>query len=70
LAQLVFDDPLGLTRFEMNYEGEDRWQTIGMIGRALIIVSHTAAGGGQPGRIISARLATRRERKTYEEGDF
>ena len=41
-AQEVFDDPLAITRFEMNYDGEDRWQTVGLIGSATVIVSHTA----------------------------
>lgn len=70
LAQRVFDDRLAVSRFDLIYDGEDRWHTIGMIGNALIIVSHTVADGDGPGRIISARLATRRERKAYEEGDF
>jgi uncharacterized protein len=70
LAQAVFDDPLAATRFEMNDDGEDRWQTIGMIGNVSIILSHTMAEDGRPGRIISARHATRQERKKYEEGDF
>lgn len=70
LAQLVFDDPMAATRFEMSYDGKDRWQTMGMIGLVLVLVVHTAPDGERPGRIISARKATRHERRTYEEGGF
>ena len=70
LAQQVFDDPLAVTRFELNYDGEDRWQTLGMIGPVIVLVVHTAPEDDRPGRIISARKATRRERKAYEESDF
>mgnify|MGYP001796318794 CR=1 FL=1 len=34
----------------------------------LLVVSHTARGDSI--RIISARVATRRERKDYEDGTF
>jgi uncharacterized protein len=70
LAQLVFDDPLSATRFELNYEGEDRWQTIGLVVNTVIFVSHTMSADSGPGRIIGARAATRLERKIYEEGEF
>ncbi len=70
LAQDVLDDPLALSRFEMNYEGEGRWQTIGLVGPVLIIVVHTLLEDGISGRIISARSASRHERKAYEEGEF
>jgi uncharacterized protein len=70
LAQDVFDDPLAATRFDMNYEGEERWQTMGLVGPALILVVHTLPEGAKAGRIISARAASRHERKGYEEGYF
>jgi uncharacterized protein len=69
-AQLVFDDPMALTQFDLHSSGEERWQTIGVIGPATIFVAHTAPENGEPGRIISARKATRHERKAYEEGEF
>ena len=69
-AQLVFDDPFAVTRFDMNCEDEDRWQTLGMIGPALVIVVHTVPDLNTAGRIISARKATRHERRAYEEGEF
>jgi uncharacterized protein len=68
-AQLVFDDSLSSSRLD-SFDLEERWQTIGQVGVAVIIVVHTIPGGGRPGRIISARNATRRERKQYEEGEF
>jgi len=47
--------------------GEHRFVTFGLseAGR-LLVVSHTEEGGSI--RIISARLATKRERRIYEEG--
>ena len=45
---------------------------MGMVGPVVLMVVHTnpeadSSGGEQVGRIISARRATRRERKAYEE---
>lgn len=68
-AQLVFDDPLSSSRLDQ-YEGEERWQTIGQVGIAVIFVVNTVQSDEQPGRIITARNATRIERKLYEEGEF
>jgi len=70
-AQLVFDDPLALSRPDRNAD-EVRWQTVGLIGAVAVLVVHTwrESGGEETGRIISARKATAHERKTYEEGGF
>lgn len=73
-ARLVFDDPLQASRRD-KHRSEVRWQTIGMIGPVVILVVHTephldSATDDEVGRIISARKATARERKAYEEGDF
>jgi len=67
----VFDDPLHLSRLDVHPDG-DRWQTVGRIGPAVVLVVHTWPAeeevGDEPvGRIISARKATMRERKVYEE---
>lgn len=68
-ARLVFDDPLHLSRVERCEHGEYRWQTIGMVGGiALLLVAHTVSEDDDHIRIISARLATRRERRIYEQG--
>ena len=69
-AQFVFQDSLSLSRPD-RYSGEERWQTIGMIGEVCVLVIHTWPEEDEDsGRIISARRATRTERKDYEEGNF
>lgn len=71
-VQLVFDDPLALSRPDP-HEGEERWQTVGRVGSVVVFVVHTwpdAVDGVETGRIISARKATTHERRAYEEGDF
>ena len=64
-AQLVFQDFHRVIE-EDPYPDEQRWRTTGMIGPSVIIVVHTWPDEG-PGRIISARRATRHERRIYEE---
>jgi uncharacterized protein len=73
-AILVFEDPLAASRQDP-YPREERWQTIGLIENTCILVIHTwpklnRATSEETGRIISARAATARERKIYEEGEF
>lgn len=73
-AQLVFDDPLAASRMDEN-PYEERWQTVGMIGRVAVLVIHTwpepdVTTGEEVGRIISARKAMAHERKAYEEDTF
>jgi uncharacterized DUF497 family protein len=71
LASLVFDDPLHISRQDRVVDGEERWQTVGMVGRVLLLlVAHTweDAGSGTIIRIISARKADAHERKRYEKG--
>lgn len=71
-AQSVFDDDLRLSRLDL-YADEERWHTIGMIDRICVLVVHTLPADEndeRPGRIISARLAKRHERKDYEERGF
>jgi hypothetical protein len=67
-AETVFHDPLAATfHVDTHSTGEDRFLTVGLSvqGRVLIVV-HTERSGHP--RIISARVATRRERKVYETG--
>lgn len=69
-ATLVFDDPYALTQRDESSEEEERWITLGAISeRAILVVVHTwfEAEGEDVTRIISARAAESRERKTYEE---
>ena len=62
----AFEDPLALTS-EDPHPTEDRFATVGLdfLGR-LVLVSWTWRG--EDIRLISARLATPRERRQYEEG--
>ncbi len=73
MAAQVFRDPLRLTRQDRFEGGEERWQTIGEVyGITVILVAHTITEDGRDNepieeiRIISARRATPRERKHYE----
>ena len=72
-AALVFDDPLHASKPDPHPDG-NRWQTIGLVGPVLLLVIHTwpeaSFDADEVGRIISARKATARERKVYEEGSF
>jgi uncharacterized protein len=68
LSALVFDDPYAITTLERIVDDEERWQTIGMAGGLmLILVVHTHKDDDEVIRIISARKATRSERKIYED---
>ena len=59
-AQLVFRDP---------HPQEQRWQIMGVIEGTTVTVIYTLPEAeGQSGRIISARRATRHERREYEQG--
>jgi len=72
-ASLVFDDPKHLSIQDRHEEGEERWQTLGLAGGIVVLlVAHTwrEEGEGQEVvRIISARKATTRERRCYEQGN-
>jgi hypothetical protein len=66
-ALTVLRDPLGVT-FPDRRRDEDRWITIGESPlKRLLVVVHEERG--ERVRIISARSATKRERRFYEEGD-
>lgn len=69
VARRVFDDPdaiLDRDRFE---GGEYRWQTIELVnGVIMLTVAHTVrdGAGAETIHIISARRASRPERRRYE----
>ena len=68
-ASTVFGDPLSLTITDPSHSrpGEERLVTIGSSYlERLVVVVH--CDEDENVRIISARKATRRERKDYEEG--
>lgn len=71
-ALRVFSDPLRSNKFDGFDGGEERWRTYGeVVGLALIMVAHTYRDdeGAEVIRIISARQATRNERRSYERED-
>ncbi len=66
-AQYVFADPNRLERYDRskdNDSGEDRYQTLGTVGRVLFVVYTERQ---EVCRLISARLASRDERRIYNE---
>ncbi|RPJ53531.1 MAG: BrnT family toxin [Acidobacteria bacterium] len=66
-ASTVFDDPLSLTVPDRRHSVQERrFVIIGSSAAArVLVVVHTDSG--QTVRVISARSATKRERKEYEE---
>jgi uncharacterized protein len=68
-AASVFGDPLSSTIADTAHsESEDRFVTIGeSVRHEALVVVHVDRGDRI--RIISARVATRRERRSYEQGD-
>ena len=70
-AWRVFMDPWHLSLQDRHVGGEERWQTLGLVGGTVILlVAHTYRvdeTGEELIRIISARKATARERRWYEQ---
>lgn len=68
VAALVFDDPLAASSLDRIENGEERWQTVGLVGACLLLlVAHTVrVEGVEIIRIVSARRADPKERKHYE----
>ena len=66
-AATAFGDSLSITIPDPDHSvGEERWLLVGQSGGGrLLVVAHTERGDEI--RLINARLATRRERDTYEE---
>src|SRR6059036_674025 len=73
-ATKVFADPNAIMRRDLRVDGEQRWQTIGCVEEGLLVIlaAHTLISDeyGELVRIISARKATPRERRLYEEGEY
>ncbi|MBM3318158.1 MAG: BrnT family toxin [Candidatus Eisenbacteria bacterium] len=66
-AEGVLFDPLGVTIEDPMAMGEQRFVSLGRDSlRRTLVVVHAHRGGGI--RLISARLATRGERRRHEEG--
>jgi uncharacterized DUF497 family protein len=69
-AMHVFDDPYALFDQDRTEGGEPRWQALGLAGDVvLLLVAHTVReeSPDEVVRLISARQATREERKRYGE---
>lgn len=68
-ASTIFGDPLSVTIDDPQHSiREPRWVTLGHSAKCrLLAVVHTDRDGRI--RIISARMVTRYERKTYEAGE-
>ena len=68
-ASTIFGDPLAVTIDDPQHSiREQRWVTLGnSVKHRLLVVVQTDRGSRI--RIISARIATRSERKTYEESE-
>ena len=65
-AAFALADPLADSRTDWHPDG-DRVRTFAHAGPLLLIIVHTLPDR-DPGRIISAREATPRERRQYEAG--
>jgi hypothetical protein len=66
----IFEDPYVLSEQDRIEDGEQRWQSIGLVERiVLLLVAHTVQSDEEDEvvRIISARRADRKERIRYDE---
>ena len=63
-AALVFSDPLRIECVDdsVGNTNEERWQTLGKVGKVIFVV-YTERGKRK--RIISARIATKAEKRSY-----
>ena len=68
-ASTVFDDPLFITFLDVEHSvDEERCITLGLSQKSrLLLIAHTDSEGAI--RIISARKATKNERRFYEEAE-
>jgi uncharacterized protein len=64
--------PLHLVRFDRIEDGEDRWPALGRFaGVVLLLVVHTYPGEDDDAvRVISARKATKNERRAYQDDNL
>ena len=66
-AEVALFDPNAMTREDEEAEGEQRFVSIGMdVIARIVVVVYTYRGENI--RLISARKATKKERRAYEEG--
>ncbi len=68
-ARQVFEDPLALRYYDPTHsDDEDRFLLLGQSEPNRILLVVFCERRGSAIRIISARKATKKERKTYEKG--
>jgi len=67
IARLVFRDPNAIDRLDLYEPHEDRELITGLVGDVLLTVRFVQRGHRK--RIISARKATQREQKDYNEAN-
>jgi len=74
VAKLIFNDPNILSIIDDRYSVDERWISLGnAAGITILYVAHTYEEdqyGEEVIRIISARKATKSERKRYIQSDF
>jgi uncharacterized DUF497 family protein len=70
-AVTIFGDPLLRTVADLRHSAsEERFLSVGRTGRKrLVLVAHSESEGGNTIRIISARKASAKEAKIYEQGE-
>ena len=68
-AELVFEDPQAVSKLDVRFEDE-RWATISRSGVRILFIAHLVieTNDEETIRIISAREATREERRIYQAG--
>jgi uncharacterized protein len=66
IAVIALEDPFQLSVPDP-HEDDNRWRTICMVNAAILFVVHTIPNDDGVGRIISARNATKTERRRYEQ---
>jgi uncharacterized DUF497 family protein len=69
-AKFVFDDPLHVSIQDRHENGEERWQTLGLVNNVVVLlVAHSIVkeNNHEIIRIISARKATKYEKNNYEK---
>jgi uncharacterized DUF497 family protein len=73
LATRVWDDPFHVAFPDRIENGEQRWLALGLVGREMLLVvahSYPDVLDEERIRIISARKATPKERRWYEDEAF
>ena len=64
-AKRIFEGPVLTWRDDRRAYGEERYISVGRVGGALLVIVHTERDGRT--RLISARPASRKERKAFDE---